>query len=244
MQEIQVPLDQLLAMRRSKNFPLFAKMEPDTEGDSSKDGVTLLVQAAEGVLLSSHILAASQDWASLQGFVNKPLSLYDKRMTTHDLASTSEWPLVNGVPDSAYHIAPTAGMKFYVTYVQVRFPVNAKLTGTNKLYFKVYLNLGAGPVLVINLEYENMYELVKKSNSPLQILPGSISAISTADLVEIEFKYACPHTLEGSPIVLRSSLGEYMEIGITGDGPVCNINDQPLADRCWAVINGKQCLDF
>lgn len=244
MRELQVTPSEILSLRRAKNKELFAQVFPDVSGDISLDTVELLCQVEGCIVLKSRVSILSNEWLSVAPFVNKPVVLYDKRITTHNLSSASDWPLVDGSPKSAYKITPDPGLKLLVTHIQVRFPSNAKLIGSTKLYCRVYLNMGAGLVPVMNLEYTSMYDLIKKANSPILVQPRSISSVSTSDLVELEFKYADPNSLEGAPISLRSAKGEYIEIGIIGDDPIINVNGEPLSDKCWAVVNGKQCVDF
>ena len=233
--EIQITPEDLLVLRRKINEPLFAKT------DNSE---TQIFMSYKGMILKATISIDDPIWESIKSFVNKPVIAYDKRLTSHNFGDSTTWPLVEGFPNSTYKFAPDFGMILSIAFIQVRFPINANLTDTCRLFFRVYLNLGNGPVLVINLEYPNIFELIKKSNSPIQIQPTVIETVSSLQIAEIEFKYADPNTLEGSPIILRSSLGEYMEMGTTDNLPVLDNVGNPLLNPTWAIVNGKQSRDF
>jgi len=216
MKFIKVDAGVLLEYRRQKNLELFA--------DAGKV-VKLYLQASSGIVFESELDMYDKRWAGVRSFVNKPIQFYDKRIVSHNFGDNTTW--VNGVTDSTFIVQPSAGMKFIISYISVRFPKNLKLTSTNKLAFEVYLsldNVNPPSVPVIRLEYGSLRDLVKKTNTPIEVPVDVVPDVSNDKVVEIMFRYANPGTLVGSPFILRSSLGEYIKVYLSEHTPVKDIN--------------------
>ena len=242
MEKVCVQLEDLLDFRRAYNREIYI-----TDNTQDNRYVDLFVQASETIVLCSKEHKENPLLFNISKYCNKPISKYDKRIVTHNFTDISSWPVVDGVPKSNYIVVPGEGKKFVITYIQIRFPKNIKLKETNKLYFSANLYDPAIEAVrpVIYLAYGSLKELVRKTNTPIQVPFDIIEDISDNKMVELEFKYADPESLIGSPIILRSALNEYIEIGLTGDTNLKDINNLDFnGDEAWAVINGKELIDF
>lgn len=178
-------------------------------------------------------------------FGNQPVFVTDKRIVTHNFGNNSTW--VNGPNDSTFEVVPDTNKKLIVTSIIVRSPKNLKLTQTNQLVFEVWLSPdGVTPPTTpkIYISYASLRDIVRKSNVPIQVANDVIPDVSTDKVIEITFRYCDPDTLRGAPIVLRQQLDEKIKIYLSAHQPVRTIDNQPLTDECWAVVVGRQTLDF
>lgn len=235
-EKIYITLSELLSYRRATNKNIYVK-------NIDNDNVEVFVQAEHNILLSSVCNINDVNLSPILPYCNKVIPYYDKRVTTHSFTDNTTW---ENPAFSNYIVSPNDGQKFIITYIQVRFPKTIKLKHENKLYFSVNLWVEAynAVVPVIYIEYASLKDLVRKTNTPVTIPIDIIEDMSNQKIVELKFEYADPNNLMGSPITLNSSKGEYIEIGLTGNLSLKDINNQTLIDECWAVVNGKQTVDF
>lgn len=237
MNTIYISLEEILTYRREKNVELFM----DQEGSI----VNFYVQATEGITMCAKCSSKDPAVKEIYSWGNVPIVVRDKRLVSYDWTSTETWASSG---EAKWIGEPEDGWKFIITSIQVRFPKSIMITPENRLYFKVHLfypPYGA-VVPVISNEYDSVRSLAKKSNNPLYSSPYAINNLATEELIEMEFVYADPYTLKGSPIVLRSTLNEFIEIGLTGNTPLGDIDGNPYdtGNETWCVINGKQVYDF
>ncbi len=238
MRTLQVDMATILEFRREKNLELYMT---DLDGQWGE----FLLQPEAGIQFRGKADMSTAEVSGAIPYVNKPIIYRDKRLTSYDWTSTDTWASSG---EAKWIGAPDDGWKFLISSIQVRFPRSIKLTADNKLYFKVHLFYPPLNMVypVINLEYSSVRELAKKSNNPLNPSPYAIEDLGTEELIEMEFVYADPYTLKGSPIVLHSCRNEFLEIGLTGNTPLHDTNDQHYDDgnETWCVIKGKQVYDF
>jgi len=237
--EVNVSLQELLELRRSVNSTLY--------GEKQGNGrVKLYTVPENGIVLTCSADPNSVEYLNVKDYINKPILFTDRRIVTHDFANSASW--VDGPTDSVFKVEPDAGKKLIVTSIQVRFPKSVALKDSNRLFFSLnlYSSVTDSIVEVMNLQYASVKDLVKKTNNPMIIPVDIVEDVSTEKVVEIEFKYADPATLKGSPMVLRSSLGEHIDIGLTGNVQLKRKSDDSdyNGDECWAVVNGKQVIEF
>lgn len=234
---IEIPIQNLLEFRRQSYEPLFASYDNRRVNLHMSHG---------GLVLTSHTTTSDPIWGQIKQFVNKPVHIYDKRLVSHDFGNAATWPVDDlGNPKSLYEFRPSPGMALSVSYIQVRFPVNAKLDTNNELRFKVFMDRdGTGPKPVIDLAYDSLFKLVERTNTPILAHNTLISEVSNQEMVEVEFKYSDPNSLQGSSIYLRSTLGEYIAVETANDNPVKNNLDGELDNPTWMVVSGKQSVDF
>ena len=240
MQTITVTVEELLEFRSNKNIELYSTPA------KNNNQVILMVQATPGIVLQAIGDYGNPKVDYVLQFANKSLITRDKRIVTHNFGDANTWPIVDGVPKSEYLITPSEGMKFAITYIQIRFPKRIKLKKENKLCFQVNLWVDAyqSVLPVINIEYSSIKDLVRKSNTPIDIPTDIIPELSVDKMTELTFKYANPDNLDGSPIILNHSKGENIKIWLSGEESIKDIDDQELFDETWCVVNGKELYDF
>lgn len=237
---IETDISNLLDFRRKKNLELYSKTI------SSKKR-TLYVHAQDGIILTSDILIGSDEWQSIEPFVNKPITMFDKRLISHDWGNNTTW---DSTSNSIWQVVPPEGYKYVITHIQLRFPTNTKVIPANSFKYEVYISPdGITPIdgttsPIINLEYESTLSLIKRANTSVNITTDTIPEAFNDKLAEVTFKYCNPATLEGSPIVLRSSLNERIDSLLTNNMPILSTTDTALTTEFWAIVNCKILPDF
>ncbi len=149
--------------------------------------------------------------------------------------------------NSKFIVHPDTGFKFILTHSIVRFPDNLKLVPTNKLYYEVWLSPdGVNPPSqpTIQLIYEHVTDLFRKATAPFTIAPGTVAELGVNKEVEVLFQYADPHTLKGSPVVLRSSLGEKIQLYLAGNTPFLDVDNQAMNQECNISMNFRKTIEF
>ncbi|MFA5071327.1 MAG: hypothetical protein WC511_03040 [Candidatus Pacearchaeota archaeon] len=242
--DIYTTLAKVNAIRREINAPLYATAKV-------KFGLVTLMDVfcvtSEGIKfhVDGGMLDNSSEWIAVQSFVNLPIKLYDKRIVSHNLADSTAWTQTPG--SSLFVITPDPGSKFILTHSIVRFPDNLKIVPTNKLYYQVFLSLDnvTPPTQpVISLVYEKVTDLFRKATAPFVVAPAIVPELGTNKVVEVLFQYADPHTLKGSPITLRASLGEKIQVYLEGNTPFLDIDDNPILQECTIAMNFRKTVEF
>ncbi|MCK5018206.1 MAG: hypothetical protein KAS32_14210 [Candidatus Peribacteraceae bacterium] len=241
MKIIEVSFDELMEFRRIKNKELYANYE------SGKDEVDVSVQADGNIVLTASIAKKSSSWQNVKLYANKAIKMYDKRLISHNWGDSSTWTAVD---DSLWQVIPDAGTKLILTHIQFRFPKSTKILAANAFVYKVYLSTdGVTPVddetePAISLVYESTLSLMEKANTSIQITTDTIPDAFDDKMVEVMFKYANPSTLEGAPIVLRSSLNERIDAYLLEHDIIKDSGGASMNSSTWAIANCKQMIDF
>lgn len=232
------------AIRREMNVPLYATAKTKFGSVTLMD---VFCVTTEGIKfhVDGGILDNSSDWNAIKNFVNLPIKLYDKRIVSHNLADSASWIQTPG--SSLFVVTPDPGSKFILTHSIVRFPDNLKIVPTNKLYYQVFISLDnvTPPTQpVISLVYERVTDLFRKATAPFVVAPAIVPELGTNKVVEVLFQYADPHTLKGSPITLRASLGEKVQVYLENNSPFLNTEGEPITQECTIAMNFRKTVEF
>jgi len=229
---IDVSTDQFLKYRRERALPFFYE-------NISSQIVELTLQASESLLMRAKADSSDPDVVKALAYANAPVALFDNRINTHDFGDSTTW---TDPDDSTFSFAPNTGRMIFLTYIQVRFPRQVRLTSSNKLIFVVQKWIETSQSLqdVITHEYASMEDLIKKTNAPIRTTSDTIPAFSSDKLIELRFLYADPCTLEGTPLILCGDKGENIKTYLEQHTPLLDINDDPLSGPAWTVFNGKE----
>ena len=242
MIQIEVNFDVMMAMRRARNAELYAN---DQNGGALKE---LYVKADESVIFHTTITNPSDQWATVQNFVNQPILFYDRRIVCPNLNDTTTWSTdSNGVPRSLFSVTPEPGWRYILTHSIVRFPSILKLVPTNKLHYQVWLSLDnttppAQPT--IDLVYADVADLFRKATAPFVVAPSAVPELGPAPEVEVLYQYADAFTFKGAPIVLRASLGEKIDLYLEADQPFLDTQGNPITQDCNIALNFKRTPEF
>jgi hypothetical protein len=237
--DVKLTVAQLLSLRRSKNVELYSTPGKDP-------GTIRLIMQSESLNMYADTTSSDPLYTAVQNFVNKPVTFYDNRIYSHSFSQNTGWPATN---NSLFQFKPTAPYKWVITSMISRFNRLVKIPPTNALSFKVYLSLdGATPVgeatpPVVTNTYTSMMDFIRKSNTPVIVLPSEIPD-ACQNMVEISFVYADSNTLKGSPLILRSSLNERIDIYLGNHETIKDMDDNPITDECYVMANSKKCVDF
>lgn len=228
---------ELLAFRRQKNLELYAN-------NLGGGNFELLVQAETGITMRSRGNISDPEIYLAVQFSNTPIYMFDERKPSHDFGDSSTWTTTSG--SSECIIAPEAGKVFNVTHIQVRFPKNASLSESNKLCFQVWMWVDAyqAQVPVMDLRYPSLLDLMWEANETKYMSTNVVDDWGYENMVELEFKYCDPYTLEGAPIALHHCTGDYIRIWMEDHQPVTTASGVALTSPTWCVVNGKETYDF
>ena len=237
MNTINVTPEELLTLRRVKNKELYVNV-------LGSNWVEMLVQVENGVLMRSKGELSDPDIYKAVQFANKPIYLFDERKPSHDFGNSTTWTTTSG--SSEFIARPDAGKVFNVSHIQVRFPSNIMLTDSNKLCFQVWLWVDAyqATVPVMDLRYSSLMDLVWEANNTHEMGVDVAANLSSEKLIELDFRYCDPFTLEGAPIALHDCRGDYIRIWMEDHQPLLTVSGTTLSDPTWCVINGKETYDF
>jgi hypothetical protein len=236
--EVPVPFGSLLGLRLKTVSELFAYHVSQT--------VTRLVLPYHGLILFCDVHPDSDEYAAVSGTANAPVFLRDRRIITHNFADAATWETPG---NSAFQVRPASGKKLAVHDILVRFSKNAHLTEANKAVMSAFVSLdGATPVSettepIFIVEYPTIGSLIFDSDLSSNVFGDNIGDYSQK-FVEVSYRYADPYTLKGSPVFLSDRLGEYIEVRLSGNGAITDINNDLLAEQCTVSFICKTFIDF
>lgn len=236
--EIEIQFSELIKLRRKIFSELFSV---DIDNNTSK-----LILPYNRLILFTVLEKESDEYLSVAGNINKAVSFFDMRVTSHNFSDSGTW----GSPqNSLFSITPFAGTQFIIPQIVLRFPVNAVILDTNPVIFNVYLSYdGVTPVNentqpVVSKTHSSLAGIIRETNDYIGVTDTALGDMNEKCITAV-FRYADLHTMKGSPIVLRSALSERLDIYIGNHQTIKDINSDPLTDECTAVFYIKFCIDF
>lgn len=182
-------------------------------------------------------------FAAIKSKCNLPIKFTDRRVVSHDFGNTATWadPAV-----SVFTYQPPADQKFMLMNMRVRFPANIAFTVDNAIQFKLnlYVPYYQTVMPVLNFEYDSVSKMMRQSDDPISIPSDVIPNLGLNKIVEVNFRYSILSELYLSPITLRGSLGENIQMSTKANLPVLDVNSQPLTDDTWVLLAGRLAPDF
>jgi len=235
MEIIPLIYEDLMKTRSAQNLTLFSRKE----GNIQK----LFCQCNAGIMISSSISNKSNEWARIKPYVNKPIVFYDKRIVSHNFSDPSTWTASD---NSLYITKPDPGQKYILSHCIARFPKSLMIVPSNPLHYIIYLSPDgvSEAVETIHLIYNTTADLIRKTNVPMYMSPTNLPSMGVEEIVEINFMYADPYTLQGAPIIFRGNLNERIEIHLENHDPFRDINGDLLTQECVIMFNFKRTIDF
>ena len=229
--------EKLLAYRSTKNKEFFMNYIDDK--------LYFYCNTDDNFILKAYI-PNPRKYKDIFKYNGVPIQPESLMIPTHNFSTNEEWFLTQGeTPSSVFTCKPYAGYKLVITSIVTRFPADADLSA-NPMKFVIYKNIPAygGLVPAITQTYSSIQQLLLQSNSPWFTVEFSQDNLFSGKMIEVRFRYADDDTNDFSKLQLSSKLGEKIEVSLTNDTHLLDVEGNALNDPCYAIFNTKRILEF